>query len=147
MNLKKELFAIQYLRQDCDVKLASEAAGITKATANKWLKETGVKDYLERLRDDIEKVVGISKAKVVKMQLDIHKDAMEGDPILDKDGEEIGRKKDRSNARQSLDSVARLMGYDAPKKIDVDVDLSVWLTQQDSSFTREEPEAIDVKPE
>ena len=143
MSVKTNLFAIQYVKSGGDVVAAAEAMSITPATGKRYLRKPEVQEYIEELNKDIEKVVGINKAKVVQMQLNIHKSAMKGDPIFNKEGKKVGRRKDRSTARACLAEVSKMMGYDAPKKVDVNVDLSSWLTQQPKELI--DTEVVDAK--
>lgn len=128
MTIKQELFALQYVKSAGDLQLATQAMNISTSVAKRYLRNEQVQDYLTELNADIEKVCKINKANIVQKHLDIHKSAMDGDPI--KVGEEVYTKPDRSSANKALENVSTLMGYNAPSKVDVSVDLSVWLTQQ-----------------
>lgn len=138
MTIKQEYFALQYVKSAGDLVAATEALDMPVSTGKRYLRNDEVQDYLAELNKDIEKVCKINKANIVQKHLDIHKSAMQGDPI--KVGEEIYTKPDRSSANKALENVSTLMGYNAPSKVDVALDLSVWLTQQQNA-----QEIIDVE--
>lgn len=140
MTLKQEYFAIQYIKSGCDLDAAANESNITTQRAKRWLAAKNVREYIDDLNKDIEKSLKINKTKIVKAYLDIHESAVEGDPVFSKDGIKLYQKPDRSAAKASLDSVSKLMGYDAPIKIDMNVDLSTWLTQLPNN-----EEIIDVE--
>ncbi len=122
------MFALQYVKTAGDISAATEAMGITTSLGRRYLKREEVTEYISTLNKDIEKVCKINKASVVQKHLEIHNSAMEGDPV--KVGEEIHQKPDRSAANRALENVSTLLGYNAPQKVDVNVDLSVWLSNQ-----------------
>ncbi len=116
MNLKQEFFALQYVKHGFDLDAAAKASKISKTKAKRWTKDRGITEYISVLNKDLEKVCKISKAKVVHNFIDLHDEA----------------KKDRSfaAATTAMREVSAILGYNAPAKVDVSVDLSQWLTQQ-----------------
>lgn len=140
MTIKKQLFALQYIKAGTDIEAAAQKCNISTSLAKRYLKADDVKDYISTLNGDIEEVLKINKTVIVQKQLDIHDSAMKGDKRYDKEGNKLDRKPDRAAASRSLENVSKMMGYDAPRKVDVNVDLSVWLTQQQQVI---EAEVID----
>lgn len=138
MTLKQELFALQYVKAAGDIEASATAMKMKVASCKRYLRNDDVQNYISELNADIEKVCKINKASIVQKHLEIHDSAMKGDKRYNKDGIKLDRKPDRAAANKALENVSTLMGYNAPQKVDVSLDLSVWLTQQTT-------EVIDVE--
>lgn len=118
MNLKHELFVVHYVKSGGDIEQASKELNTKPTTAKRWLKRADVQDKIQELNNDIEKTLKINKTKVVSEYLSLYGEARED---IVKTG---------TLAKGCLDSVSKLMGYDAPIRVDMNIDLSSWLTNQ-----------------
>lgn len=118
LNIKYELFVVHYVKSGGDIEKASKEVNTTPSTAKRWLKRDDVQDKIAELNSDIEKVLKINKTKVVAEYLSLLEEA------------KVDITKTGTLAKGCLDSVSKLMGYDAPVKVEHSMDLSSWLTNQ-----------------
>ena len=105
-------------------------ANTAASRARKYLSTTEVTDYIERLQGNVAEQAGLSLLWTLEKYKALYENAIKGDARYDKDGNILDTKPDRVAAKGALDSISRVCGYDAPKKIDISVDLSSWLIQQ-----------------
>jgi hypothetical protein len=74
-----------------------------RVNASKLLTKTNVQSYCEEIQKDLEKLTGISKAKVVNEHKKIAFDEAE----------------EPQHKQKSLDSIAKLFGYDSAGKVEL----------------------------
>jgi len=117
MNLKHELFVMNYIKSGADLDTTCKDMSVKSSTAKRWLKREDIQNKITELNSDIEQTLKINKTKIVSEYWDISQEAK-------KDIEKTG-----TLAVKSLDSISKLMGYDAPVKVEHSMDLSSWLTQ------------------
>lgn len=81
--------------------------------AHKLLRKPNIKEYIEHLQTQLEKIANISRLKVLKEHIKI--------AFSDTEEEEKIRVPDK---QKSLESIAKMMGYDAPININLKNEIS-----------------------
>lgn len=132
MNLLQKQFAHNLVKHNGSVAKAVKLSYITipKSDAKKWMQTSDFQEYSRELTSTLEGIVGVDSVYVLEGYKKLYTDCLEGDARYDKDGNFLGMRPDRTNARGALDSMARMLGLDAPKEVNINVDLSTWLTQE-----------------
>ena len=132
MNLLQKQYALNILRNEGDTTKALNLSYTTidKRTANKWLKTKEFKEYQKELQDSTSAAVGVDAVYVLNGYKRLYEDCLRGDSRYDSEGNFIDRKPDRTTAKGTLDSMARMLGLDAPKEVNISVDLSTWISQE-----------------
>lgn len=134
MTLRQRQYALNIVRFEGDENKARSLPHIktpvTKKQAEKWLQDPDFMDYRKDIENSIGAEVGIDAVYVLDGYKKLYQDSVKGDAKYDKDGNFLGMKPDRTNAGKALDSMSRILGLDAPKEVNINVDLSTWLTQE-----------------
>ena len=124
ISLKQKQFALSYVKNGGNSSKAARKLSITAGTASKWLSIVEVSEYVEQLQSDVAAQAGVDQLWVLKKYKTVYNDAMKGYETAH------GTRKDLVAAKGALDSISNMLGYNAPTKVSVEVDLSTWLTQQ-----------------
>ncbi len=134
MTLRQKQYALNIVRFEGDENKARSLphakAPITKKQAEKWLQDPDFKDYRKDIENSVGAAVGVDAVFVLDGYKKLYLDSVKGDAKYDKDGNFIAMRPDRTNAGKALDSMSRILGLDAPKEVNINVDLSTWLTQE-----------------
>jgi len=134
IGLKKELALVHYAKSGCsyDDAIKNFPGALTKKTLQKYVNSPKGKAYLSELMKDVERACKINKIKVVSEVMDIQ--------------QRTKKDEDYKTSLSALNSVSKMMGYDAPTQVNVDMDLSSWLVNQSVNLPNEEQDLIEIEP-
>lgn len=134
MTLRQKQYALNIVRFEGDEDkaraLPHAKTPITKKQSKQWLENPDFKEYRKELEGNVGAEVGVDAVYVLNGYKKLYEDSVKGDAKYDKDGNFLGNRPDRTNAGKALDSMSRMLGLDAPKEVNINVDLSTWLTQE-----------------
>lgn len=111
MNGKKAAIEAGYAEKSAEV------------TASRLLRNAKVKEYIEARKKEVEDVLKFSKITLVSDMLKVKERCMQAEPVkefVDGEWQETGQYKfDSRGAVKAGEQVAKMMGYNAPDKVDV----------------------------
>lgn len=144
LKLREQLFADWYIKLMHETDAAIKAGYSPRSAhviACRLLKKDKIQAYIAHRKTQLEEVLGLNKATVIQDFQTIKKRSMQAEPVMEWDrdakkyvqvteindeGEEVGVwTYDSQGANRALENINKMMGYNAPEKVDVLVPIQV----------------------
>lgn len=127
LTMKQKIFCREYIYDWNATRSYSKAypnvknENVAAACSSRLLRNAKIADYIAAIQDDLEKIAGISKLKVIREHMKI------GFPDLLEEPDNIGSKESKPKSPvirdadkiKALDSISKMLGYEAPSKTEL----------------------------
>ena len=115
LNEKQKQFCEEYII-DLNGTQAAIRAGYSKKTANEQaaqlLAKLSIQEYIQKIKDKRSERVKYSQDELMRDILEVKNRCMQANPVLDKEGNEVGVWKfDSNGANKALDMLAKHVGF------------------------------------
>ena len=115
LNEKQKQFCEEYII-DLNGTQAAIRAGYSKKTANEQaaqlLAKLSIQEYIQKIKDKRSERVKYSQDELMRDILEVKNRCLQANPVLDKEGNEVGVWKfDSNGANKALDMLAKHVGF------------------------------------